>query len=80
MRKITSAAAEKVGLVERGRVAEDYFADIAVWSHEEIAEQGSFEDPYHYPRGMKYVIVNGEIAVRPDKNDVVCAGTVLKKK
>lgn len=80
VRKITSAPAEKVGLVERGKIVEDYFADIAVWEHETIAEQGSFDDPYHYPVGMKYVIVNGEIVVRPDKDDVVCAGIVLKKK
>lgn len=77
--KITLGPAEKIGLVERGKIAEDWRADIAVWDPETIADTATFEDPYHYPVGVKYTIVNGEVASAPDQEIIVCAGKPIKK-
>lgn len=77
--KITLGPASKVGLVQRGKIAEDWFADIAIWDPETIADKATFEDPYHYPVGVKYGIVNGELAFTPEEEDIVCAGKPIKK-
>ena len=78
--KITLGPAAKVGLVQRGKIAEDWYADIAVWDPETVADTATFEDPYHYPRGMQYTIVNGEVASAPDQEIIICAGKPIKKK
>jgi len=77
--KITLGPASKVGLVQRGKIAEDWFADIVVWDPESIADKATFEDPYHYPVGMKYGIVNGELAFSPEQEGIICAGKPIKK-
>ncbi|MEX0916839.1 MAG: amidohydrolase family protein, partial [Candidatus Spechtbacterales bacterium] len=78
--KITLGPAAKIGLAQRGKIAEDWFADIAVWDPEAIMDTASFEDPYHYPRGVKYTIVNGEVASAPEQEIIICAGKPIKKK
>ena len=63
IRKLSSLPAEILGLDDRGRLAEGLVADIVVFDPETIRDNASFEDPFHYPDGMRYVFVNGTAVV-----------------
>ncbi len=59
VRKMTSLAASRVGLMDRGVLRPGMFADIAVFDPKTIHDVATFADPMHYSVGVKYVFVNG---------------------
>lgn len=61
--KMTGKAATALGIKERGFLKAGYFADITIWNPNTIIDKGTFENPKQFPKGIEYVIVNGEIAV-----------------
>lgn len=63
VRKMTSANALKLGLRDRGIVAEGMAADLVVFQPERVADRATFGDPHRYPEGIPYVIVNGRLVV-----------------
>jgi len=65
IRKLSSLPAEILGLEDRGTLMEGNIADIVIFDPETIKDNATFEDPFHYPDGMRYVFVNG-IAVVDD--------------
>jgi N-acyl-D-aspartate/D-glutamate deacylase len=64
IRRVTSLSADQIGQRDRGRVAEGMFADLVVFNPDTIAERGTFEDPHHFPAGIRHVIVNGVPALK----------------
>ena len=60
IRKMTSRAATRVGLKDRGILREGLFADITVFDPATIRDVATFEDPNRYSVGVKYVFVNGQ--------------------
>lgn len=63
VRKMTSLAASRVGLLDRGILRPGAFADIAVFDPKTIRDVATFSDPMHYSVGVKYVFVNGRPVV-----------------
>jgi N-acyl-D-amino-acid deacylase len=63
VRKMTSLAASRVGLMDRGILRPGAFADIAVFDPKSIRDAATFSDPMHYSVGVKYVFVNGRPVV-----------------
>ena len=61
--KLTSVPAARVGLRDRGVLREGAVADIVVLDPDVVAEQGSYEDPSRYVRGIEHVFVNGRAAI-----------------
>ncbi|MFZ3263441.1 MAG: D-aminoacylase [Terriglobales bacterium] len=59
VRKMTSLAASRVGLLDRGILRPGAFADIAVFDPKAIRDVATFNDPMHYSVGVRYVFVNG---------------------
>lgn len=59
VRKMTSLAASRVGLMDRGILRPGAFADIAVFDPKSIRDAATFSDPMHYSAGVRYVFVNG---------------------
>src|SRR5690606_3354229 len=53
----------------KGRIQVGSDADIVVFSAEELADQASYEQPAQLSKGMKYVLVNGEILIRNEQLD-----------
>lgn len=80
LRKMTSMPAERLGLSNRGFIKEGMQADITIFNPSTINEVGTFEDPHHYPEGISYVMVNGQLAFTSfEKLTEVRAGMVLRK-
>jgi len=63
VRKMTSLAASRVGLLDRGILRPGAFADIAVFDPKTIRDTATFSDPMHYSVGVRYVFVNGRPVV-----------------
>jgi dihydroorotase/N-acyl-D-amino-acid deacylase len=63
VRKMTSQAALRVGIMDRGIIRPGLFADITVFDAASVRDVSTFEDPKHYSTGIRYVLVNGRPVV-----------------
>ena len=63
VRKITSLNAAKVGLRERGLLHRGYFADVTVFDPATVEDRSTYTEPFQYPVGIEYVIVNGQVVL-----------------
>jgi len=78
IRKMTSMNAEKTNLQERGLLREGYWADVAVFDPETVADRATFENPHKYPVGIPWVIVNGEVVLEDGERTDARPGKVLR--
>jgi N-acyl-D-amino-acid deacylase len=77
--KMTGMPAARLGLTDRGRIAEGAFADVVVFDPATIADQGTFEKPHQYPVGIDVVLVNGTPVVDGGRYTNARAGRVLRR-
>jgi len=63
IRKMTSKAAARVHLSDRGLLRPGMAADITVFDPVSIRDVSTFEDPRHYSVGVRHVFVNGRRVV-----------------
>src|SRR5436190_4912891 len=63
IRKMTSKAAARVQLKDRGVLRPGLVADITVFDPATIRDVSTFDDPTHYALGVKHVFVNGRRVV-----------------
>ena len=80
IRRMTSLPASRLGLRERGVLKKGAWADIAIFDPETFSERGTTFEPNQIAQGMKYVLVNGVVAVRDGELTGTRAGQVLRKK
>jgi dihydroorotase/N-acyl-D-amino-acid deacylase len=78
IRKMTSLAANRVHLVDRGLLRPGSFADVVVFNPEQIRDVATFEDPNRLSTGMMYVIVNGVPVVFNGKQTNALPGRPLR--
>ena len=78
--KMTKKAAKSFGIKNRGVVEEGYFADILVVDLERVIDKGTYVDPIQYPKGIDYVLINGDIVLENGNYNKVLAGEVIRKK
>ena len=64
VRKSSWAVADRIGLADRGLVVEGFYADLAIFDPEMIAERSTFERPHQLATGMVHVLVNGVPVIR----------------
>jgi dihydroorotase/N-acyl-D-amino-acid deacylase len=67
VRKMTSLAASRVGIMDRGILRPGMTADIAVFDPATIKDVATYTDPLHYSVGVKDVFVNGRPVVLDGK-------------
>lgn len=79
IKKITSKPAEKLGIKKRGRIEEGYFADLAIFDPVALKDRATYRNPYLYPLGMGWVIVNGQIVFEQSVFKNKKAGKILRK-
>ncbi len=77
VRKMSSAPANRVGLVDRGLIREGMIADITVFNPATVMDKATFQKPHQYPIGIDYVIVNGQLALSKGEWTGVRADKVL---
>jgi N-acyl-D-aspartate/D-glutamate deacylase len=80
IRNSSALAAETFGLEGRGHVTKGSYADIIVFDPKSIRDESTYEAPERLATGMRWVIVNGVVAVDDGKYAGALAGRVLRKK
>ena len=80
VRKMTAMPAARLGLTDRGRIAEGMRADITVFDPERVEDRATFIEPHQYPAGIPFVMVNGRLAVDQGRFVDARAGQVLRRR
>ena len=79
VRNSSALTAEWFRIPERGLIRESYFADVIVFDPKTVSDRSTYEQPELPAVGMKFVIVNGKIAVEDGKYTGALAGRALRK-
>lgn len=80
IRKMTSLAANRLRMFDRGRIAVGMAADLVVFDPDKVQDTASFTKPLSFPEGILYVLVNGVAAVDESKSTGAKAGRILRAK
>jgi N-acyl-D-amino-acid deacylase len=78
VRKMTSLPAQRFGLLDRGLIKPGMSADITVFDPETVMDTATYEDPIRFPKGIEYVIVNGEVTVERGEHTGCRNGKILR--
>jgi N-acyl-D-aspartate/D-glutamate deacylase len=76
---MTSFPAQRLGLKDRGVIAEGMAADLVVFNPETVIDRATYENPRQYPLGIEHVIVNGVHSIKNREFTGQRGGRVLKK-
>ncbi|MBR3502876.1 MAG: D-aminoacylase [Clostridia bacterium] len=80
VRRVTSKAADAIGMTDRGRLLPGMVADIAVFDPNSIAPRATYLDPIQVSQGVRHVLVGGGVALEDGAQTALRAGKFLKKK
>ena len=78
VRKVTSFAAQVLGITDRGVIEAGMKADLLIFDPGSVHETASYPDPLQLATGFDVVIVNGRIARENGRLGESPAGTVLR--
>jgi N-acyl-D-amino-acid deacylase len=78
IRKITSLPAQREHLSGRGLIKEGFFADITIFDSGSIIDKATYTQPAQLAEGVKFVLVNGQVAFENGKATGAMAGKALK--
>lgn len=78
IRRMTSLAAQKFQLKDRGMIKEGMAADIVVFDEATVKDNATFEQPHQFSSGFQFVIVNGQVVIDEGKHNGTRSGKALK--
>jgi N-acyl-D-amino-acid deacylase len=78
VRRLTALPAANLGITDRGRLAPEYFADVAIFDPSEIRDHATYEAPHQYATGMVHVLVNGVPVLRDGEHTGATPGQVVR--
>ncbi|HSP35556.1 MAG TPA: D-aminoacylase [Thermoanaerobaculia bacterium] len=79
IRKMTSLAASRAFLGDRGILRPGMKADVTVFNPDTIKDVATYDDPYPFSVGVRHVIVNGTPILRDQKMTGALPGRMLRK-
>ncbi len=78
--KMTKFQSDRFMLEDRGEIAIDKFADIAIFDYEKVTDCANYEISRAPAKGFEYVLVNGQVALENGIPNGVFNGMALKRK
>jgi len=78
LRKITSLPAAALGIKNRGLIEIGNYADLVIFDSKQIIDRATWTAPHQYPEGIRFVMVNGEVAIDDGEFTGKLAGRVLR--
>jgi len=78
IQRMTSLPANRLGLRDRGRIAEGLAADLVVFNPQTVQDMATFTDPLQYSKGIDYVMVNGQLVVDAGRVTGALPGLVIR--
>lgn len=79
VRKMTGLPAMRLGLHDRGVIAEGAWADLTLFDPREVEDRATYEQPVVAPVGIKHVVVNGKPVVAEGRLLGTRPGRVLRR-
>jgi N-acyl-D-aspartate/D-glutamate deacylase len=79
IRSASGLPAEILGMADRGYVRENLAADLVVFDPKTFEDRATYEKPFETSTGIRWVIVNGEIAIADGMPQDVLAGKPLRR-
>lgn len=76
--RMTSLAADRVGLKGRGRLVEGAWADVVIFDPRRFSDRATQHEPKRLAEGVIHVLVNGRMTLRDGKFTGTRAGAVLR--
>jgi N-acyl-D-amino-acid deacylase len=79
VQKLSSHAARRYGLKDRGLLHEKMAADVIVFEPNHVDDRSTYENGRELAVGMEHVIVNGELVLHSGQRTKALPGRALKK-
>lgn len=79
IRRMTGAPAKRLGVGDQGLITVGRRGSITAFDPERIIDRATYEEPTRDPEGIRYVLVNGQIALESGVETGVLAGRVCSK-
>ena len=79
VRKMTSLAASRARLADRGVLKAGMKADVVVFDANTVRDVSTYEDPHHFSEGVSDVIVNGVPVLRDGAMTGALPGRILRR-
>jgi N-acyl-D-amino-acid deacylase len=79
IRKSTSLPASTIGMVDRGRIAAGMVADLTVFDPDAIIDRATYENPTLPSEGIRFVLVNGVMALENGASTGLRGGRALHR-
>jgi len=77
--KMTLLSADRAGISDRGALKVGWRADVTVFDPDTIIDNATYESPHQYSGGIKYVVVNGKVALADGQLSESLHGEILKR-
>lgn len=77
--KMTSMPAARLGLRDRGRLADGFVADVVVFDPATVRSNATYEEPRRYPDGIEHVLVAGVPVVEGGVHTGATPGRALRR-
>jgi N-acyl-D-amino-acid deacylase len=77
VRRMTSLAAQKFQLKDRGLLKEGFAADIVIFDENEVIDRSTFEIPHQFSEGFLLVMVNGQVVLENKRHTGLKSGMPL---
>ena len=78
IRRMTSLAAQKFQLKDRGLLRVGFAADIVIFDETQIIDKATFESPHQFSSGISDVLVNGKSVIDSGRHTGIRSGIALK--
>jgi N-acyl-D-amino-acid deacylase len=79
IRRLTSFPAGNLGIDDRGRLQEGFYADITIFDPETIQDHATFAQPHQYATGVVHVLVNGVPVLMDGEHTGATPGRFVRK-
>jgi N-acyl-D-aspartate/D-glutamate deacylase len=78
IRSASGLPADILKLPKRGYLKVGHFADIVVFDAKTFRDKATFDQPHQYATGVRYLFVNGQLAIDEGKRTDALHGRVLR--
>ena len=79
VRKMTSAAARRIGWLDRGIIRRHMKGDLVIFDPDALRDTATYDNPRSYPVGVGFVAVNGTLVVDDGQTTGAKPGRALRR-
>ena len=78
VRRMTSLPAGKLHMDGRGVLQPGNLADIVIFDYDKIEDTATYREPHQYPKGIPYVLVNGQLVIDNGEHTGATPGRIIR--